>query len=130
MTEAHDRWIEFARLDVRAAEVMLKADLTAQACFHAHQAVEKILKALIQKNTGQPAPRIHGLQELLKHLTPDQQDRMAQAVLMELDDYYIPTRYPDAIPGSLSEGLPSRSQAEEAVSSSRAVLKIAVEVLS
>ena len=130
MTEAHDRWIEFARLDLRAAEVMLEAGLTAQACFHAHQSAEKALKALIQKESGRPAPRIHGLQELLKHLPPCQRDRMAQAVLMEMDDYYIPTRYPDAIPGSLSEGLPSHAQAEEAVSSSRAVCQCAAEFLS
>ena len=33
-----------------------------------------------------------------------------------LDDYYIPTRYPDALPGALPDGLPGRDEAKEAVS--------------
>ena len=34
---------------------------------------------------------------------------------IELDDYYIPTRYPDALPGRLPEGLPKKEDAEEAL---------------
>ena len=33
----------------------------------------------------------------------------------KLDDYYIPTRYPDALPGSLPQSLPERKDAEEAL---------------
>ena len=40
-----------------------------------------------------------------------------------LDRFYIPTRYPDAIPGSLSEGLPNKEDASEA-------LQVAEEVLN
>jgi len=29
--------------------------------------------------------------------------------LMQMDAFYIPTRYPDALPGSLPEGLPDES---------------------
>jgi HEPN domain-containing protein len=32
-----------------------------------------------------------------------------------LDDYYIPTRYPDALPGVLPEGLPNRDDASRAL---------------
>jgi len=32
-----------------------------------------------------------------------------------MDQYYIPTRYPDALPGSFPEGLPGKEDAEEAV---------------
>ncbi len=32
-----------------------------------------------------------------------------------IDQYYVPTRYPDAVPGGLPDGLPSKAEAEEAV---------------
>ncbi|MBI5356440.1 HEPN domain-containing protein [Candidatus Collierbacteria bacterium] len=32
-----------------------------------------------------------------------------------LNQFYIPTRYPDALPGSLPEGLPSIEVAEKAI---------------
>ena len=32
-----------------------------------------------------------------------------------LDRFYIPTRYPDALPGGLSEGAPRREDADEAL---------------
>ena len=37
--------------------------------------------------------------------------------LLVLDQYYIPTRYPDALPGSLPEGLPTFEHAHSALSS-------------
>jgi HEPN domain-containing protein len=40
-----------------------------------------------------------------------------------LDDYYIPTRYPDALPGVLPEGLPERTDAEDAVRLARDLLE-------
>lgn len=33
---------------------------------------------------------------------------------MLLDRFYIPSRYPDALPGTLPDGLPSRDDAKEA----------------
>ncbi|MEI7451008.1 MAG: HEPN domain-containing protein [Desulfomonile sp.] len=40
--------------------------------------------------------------------------------LGQMDIYYIPTRYPDALPGSLAEGLPGKEEAEEAITAARA----------
>jgi HEPN domain-containing protein len=39
--------------------------------------------------------------------------------VLELDQFYIPTRYPDAVPGSLPEGLPQRQHAEKALEVAR-----------
>ena len=41
---------------------------------------------------------------------------------MTLDGYYIPTRYPEALPGMGPEGLPTRQDAEEAVAFLREAL--------
>jgi HEPN domain-containing protein len=44
-------------------------------------------------------------------------------------DYYIPTRYPDALPGTLPEGLPGQSEAKEAVALARTLLeRVAAEL--
>jgi HEPN domain-containing protein len=40
-----------------------------------------------------------------------------------LDRFSIPTRYPDALPGSLPEGLPDQSDAVEALAVAREVLQ-------
>ena len=39
-----------------------------------------------------------------------------------LDRFYIPTRYPDALPGSLPEGLPGLDDATQALHIARQVL--------
>jgi HEPN domain-containing protein len=38
-----------------------------------------------------------------------------EAEALTLDRFYIPTRYPDAIPGSLPLGLPGEVEAREAL---------------
>ena len=47
----------------------------------------------------------------------DLRDAMSQ-----MDIYYIPTRYPDALPGSLTEGLPGKEEANEAIETAHALL--------
>jgi HEPN domain-containing protein len=41
-----------------------------------------------------------------------------------LDRFYIPTRYPDALPGIPPEGLPGRLDAQDALQSASQVLEI------
>ena len=105
-------WFEFARTDLRMAELALDAGLFNQTCFHAHQAVEKLLKGFILAR-GKRVPRTHSLLDL---------GRLAQELgfpqelrnkIRILDGYYLPTRYPDALP-HLSH-LPQREEAKEAI---------------
>lgn len=41
-----------------------------------------------------------------------------------LDAFYIPTRYPDGIPGSLPEGLPDKKDAESSLSIAERIFDI------
>jgi len=62
-----DQWIEYAGNDLRAADVLLDADVYNQVCFHAQQCVEKVFKAgLIAQ--GDVYPRSHNLIALLNLL--------------------------------------------------------------
>jgi HEPN domain-containing protein len=47
MNEQAKAWATFAREDLRVAELTYEAEIWNQACFHAQQCVEKILKAAL-----------------------------------------------------------------------------------
>ncbi len=92
-----------------------------QVCFHAHQAAEKSLKALLAYE-GELPPRTHRPTNLAKSL----EDRYPPLAglsddLLVLENYYTPSRYPDAIPGSLPEGLPGHEGAQEALTTAESL---------
>jgi len=104
-TEGFDFWLERADGDFRLAQLTLaSAEPVRDAiCFHAHAAVEKLLKAQIVKRGTFP-PKTHDLSQLLA-LQPDtvrndQTLRQACAVLNEL---YPKSRYPELPMPSLDE---------------------------
>ncbi|MBI3921826.1 MAG: HEPN domain-containing protein [Armatimonadetes bacterium] len=124
MTQSASRWLEFARTDLRSAEVLLEEDIYSSAAFHCQQAAEKALKAVFAAK-GTVAPRVHDLVELLGELSKysdvyaQHQDDVAY-----LSRFYLPVRYPDALPGTLPEGLPSKDHATQAVEKARRILEL------
>ena len=121
MTEPH-RWLDFAREDLVLAEVALEKDIFNQACFHAQQGVEKALKGFL-RSRQRSVPRTHALSELLAICQGlDNSFRRLEQTCVKLDQYYIPTRYPDALPGMAPEGLPTREDAEGVVTLLREAL--------
>lgn len=108
-------WLLLVELDLRAARGALEEGAPNIACFCSHQAVEKVLKAiLLQKNLK--VPKIHSLVELLDKAAIDKIElKEFEPKIVFLNQFYIPTRYPDALPGSLPEGLPTKEIAEKAI---------------
>lgn len=82
------------------AELALGDSLWNQVCFHSHQATEKSLKALVA-STGSSPPKTHRLADLLTFLEELPLLQGLEDELFSLESYYIPTRYPDALPGTL-----------------------------
>ncbi len=117
MSGTVEQWLEFARNDLRAAELLLEDEIYYLVCFHGQQCTEKTLKAILVLN-GVTPPKIHSINKLLTLLPPEWADRFNDDLPL-FDDFYIPTRYPDALPGSLPEGLPSKAEAEKALSMAR-----------
>ncbi len=114
MNKALD-WMVFAKEDVELAHFALKREILNQACFHSQQGVEKALKAYIRAHQHS-VPKTHSLKELLEICRKtDGSFKRFEDVCSRLDDYYIPTRYPDALPGMAPEGLPTLADAQEAV---------------
>jgi len=108
-------WVQLAADDLEAAHLLMDEGLYHLACFHAQQAAEKILKAFLVARR-QASPREHHLGALLRQVHRAGLKRSGlEPACRILDQYYIPTRYPDAVVGSLPKGLPSRRHAAEAI---------------
>lgn len=90
-------WLRYAKSDLALAQVLLTPDMIrGSLCFHAQQAAEKALKAiLIFKNI--PYPKTHNIRTLL--------DLLPQEIVLPHDvdeaailtDYAVVSRYPNNI---------------------------------
>ena len=129
MSDPAEQWLSFARDDLRMAELAMTEGIYHQVCFHSQQCVEKAIKALLSWQE-QPVPRTHRLTDLLEtvELGANPLENLASDIKL-LDRYYIPTRYPDALPGCLPEGLPNAADAQEAIDVARSTLGKVVHFL-
>jgi HEPN domain-containing protein len=123
--EESNKWIMFAYEDLRMAELAFKEKINNQVCFHSQQCIEKTLKGFINYK-GRVHPQTHKLADLLSYISPSPFDNLRNDILI-IDRFHTPTRYPDALPGSLPEGLPTEKDAKEAIEIARFVLKKAKE---
>lgn len=117
-------WFFFANNDVQTAEGALERGVYSMVCFLSQQAVEKSLKACLVARKKYNI-RTHSLMELYKlvrKLVPSL-DRF-ETSFQKLDKYYAPTRYPDALPGSLPEGLPTKDDAEKALAQAQEIFTL------
>lgn len=91
------KWLEYAKCDFEAADVLLRSAKTHrsyQLCvLHCHQALEKILKTLII-DKGTTPKRTHDLVQLLTE-SKLLLYKGAQEYINELNPHYQPSRYPD-----------------------------------
>ena len=88
-----------AKEDSSAAEALFRADLFAPACFHAQQAAEKAMKAMWHLADADPWG--HSVKRLVtefprKGEIEDLEGLSEKAGL--LDQFYVPTRYPNGLP--------------------------------
>jgi HEPN domain-containing protein len=119
MSEAANRWLAFAREDLRMAELALAEGIHNQVCFHAQQCAENAIKAWLEQH-GQVIPRTHRMADLVA-LVPHALLAGLAGGLLLLDRFYIPTRYPDALPSGVL-GLPTRDDAQESLDHARTAL--------
>jgi HEPN domain-containing protein len=119
-------WLASAASDLETMEaIVANENLTHVVAFHAQQAVEKSLKALLELY-GKPVPKTHSilrLGALTEEFFP-LEGRMADL----LDKLYIDARYPGDL-GLLPEGKPSIEQAQKFFDYARTVYaQVRVEV--
>lgn len=121
------RWLLQAQDDWEAGKALLQARKFAQAAFLAQQAGEKALKGLWLflglDPWGDSLARL--LRDLPGEEAPAFQHLLPQA--LSLDKLYIPTRYPDALPGLTPKEAYTEEEAKKALEDAKAILE-AVEV--
>jgi len=123
-TSGAKAWLSFARDDARAAQKLLSIQLWNQVCFHSQQASEKALKGFLRHHQDF-VPRVHSLAKLIELCSQIDRTFLRQKpTALFLDRYYIPTRYPEAPPGSLPEGLPDKADAEAAIRKMNKILQL------
>jgi HEPN domain-containing protein len=97
MPGASDEWVVKAEGDVRTSLRELAAEREPNwdaACFHAQQAVEKYLKALLIRE-GMGFPRTHDLRFILEQVSKDRADWRREAEdLSWLSFLAVEVRYP------------------------------------
>lgn len=93
-------WVEKAEGDIQTAQResrVRKAPNYDAVCFHAQQAAEKYLKAVLQEN-GMSIPKTHQLMDLLGLcIKVDNVYQMLLADLTILEGYAVKFRYPGEV---------------------------------
>lgn len=89
-------WLATAERDLRGARAMLESE-PSLAAFHAQQAVEKALKAVLVW-IADDHPRTHAATTLVRELIAHEPGAsVLEADASALDLYYLTSRYPDAV---------------------------------
>ncbi|MBI1871479.1 MAG: HEPN domain-containing protein [Chlamydiae bacterium] len=108
-------WFDFADEDHHMARSALEDQIYNQVCFHSQQGVEKLLKGFLVKK-GKLVRKTHSLLELMDLcMKIESKFQDFKDGFRELDKFYVVTRYPDALPGTLPEGLPNKKDATDAL---------------
>jgi HEPN domain-containing protein len=112
MREITGEWLAAAILDLETiAAIIDNGNLTGIVAFHAQQAMEKTLKAVLEE-TRVEFPKVHKLQTLFA-LLPERFCQDYDLFLIKtLDGLYIDARYPGEF-GLLPNGKPSLDDANK-----------------
>lgn len=97
MKKKTQTWYELAKNDLDFAESLLGQKTRRYYCVHfCHQAIEKLLKALIQEKTNEIPLRTHNLLNLVRQ-SDLRVSREKEIFLLRLNPHYIGTKYPEDI---------------------------------
>jgi HEPN domain-containing protein len=120
-SEGH-RWLAQAENDLAFAELAMREGFFAQACFNSQQAAEKALKAFLYAH-GAEHVFGHSVAELAAECAKLDTEFVAlRTQVAPLDQFYVPTRYPNSLPGGIPAEAFVRADAERALTMARAVI--------
>lgn len=125
-----ERWLAQAMDDLEFTRwVLAEGRYFDKGCFIAQQAAEKALKA-VHYLQGERLVFGHSVLELLDRLLAEHQDLGAlQEPARLLDRFYIPTRYPNGLPGGSPFESFQRGDLESALGMAEKVVAEAVRIV-
>jgi HEPN domain-containing protein len=116
-------WLRQAEDDYRFGRSAVTGGFFAQACFVAQQVGEKAARAVHYHLTGRPVIG-HSVRALLGRLNARAGVTAELLTLAgQIDQYYVSTRYPDALPGIAPVDAFSAAQARSAVRAAGRILR-------
>lgn len=117
------RWLDQAREDLRWAELLAREGGYYLACFMAQQVAEKAVKGFLYSR-GADMVTTHSVERLLGMAAQhDEAFGNVPDAWASLDAYYVPTRYPNALPGGIPARVYTREMAAGAVRLAREVVE-------
>ena len=120
------RWLEQAKYDLLTSEWNLKGNLYSPACFWAQQAAEKAAKAYLYSK-GERYVMGHSVAELLERCrVHNHHFKSLTPIGAFLDRFYIPTRYPNGLPGGIPAHAYRKKDAVEAIRMARKVVDFVI----
>lgn len=125
------RWLKQAEHALKVAKMLLRDECFAECCFHAEQTGQLALKAFLYSQ-GERFVNLHSVKQLVERCaTYDTAFTLLVDAGKVLDQYYIPTRYPDAIgfPGVPYETYTAR-QANEAAQLASEIVNLVLSKVS
>lgn len=106
------RWLEQAEADRRGLQLLFDGQSYHLACFMAQQVAEKALKAFLYAQ-GEDLVIGHSVEALCRWAAEfDPAFEVLRPEIAPLDGYYIATRYPNGLPGSIPARVYNRQTAE------------------
>lgn len=118
------RWLEQAEADRHGAQLLLDGGSYHLACFVAQQVGEKALKAFLYAQ-GEEVVIGHSVEALARWAAEyDAEFAALREAVAPLDAYYIPTRYPNGLPGNIPARVYTRNAALETVRMADLVLDL------
>lgn len=124
----HEQWLDRAWDDLQFARVGMEEGFHAQVCFLSQQVIEKCLKGYLI-SLDRLYPRTHKLIDLWSLCESTLEElRSLAGILRIIDEYYVPTRYPDAVPG-MGAVSPTEDQAREALETAERVYSVVRKVI-
>lgn len=120
------RWLSQAQYDLQAARVNEQNGIYAWACFLCQQSAEKALKAFLYAQGEGPVIG-HSSFRLAQECTGfDPEFATIERACKKLDGYYIPTRYPNGLPGGVPHEVYDEIDAAEALEAATSVLSLII----
>ena len=123
------RWVEQAKEDLKWAKELARLGGYHLACFLAQQVAEKALKGYLY-GQGEEIVLGHSVERLCEvGSSYDSRFSEKRKTWAILDAYYVPTRYPNAVPDSIPARIYTESAAKEAVSLAEEVVHFVEKAL-
>ena len=105
-------WFTAAESDTTAAEILMgNVFLSTVVSFHCQQAIEKVLKAILEEHEEE-VPKIHRLITLVELVKKWYEPDIELRVILSLDKLYLNSRYPGDF-GLLPDGIPTQEEIQE-----------------